>query len=115
MVEPLLLKRSAWQDHVDTGSYGKAGDGAGLLVRLLDHGFAASVLCPADEAATASLVLGQCHSREGLRILPVAPGQFFIESATMPSIRPCNFRLSNLRAPESPTTTALRAHISRIG
>ena len=97
MVEPVLLKRSAWHGLVDEGSYGKAGAGAGLLVRLLDHGFAASVFCPAEEAATASLVLGQCHSREGLRILPIAPDQFFIESAAMPSTE-CLGRLFGAQA-----------------
>ncbi len=97
MVEPVYKRRSVWQGLVDAGSYGKAVAHAGLHVRLLDHAFAASVLCPAGEPATASLCPGRRYSREGVQILPMAPDQFFIESETMPS-KECLGRLFGAQA-----------------
>jgi sarcosine oxidase subunit gamma len=85
MDETLLARRSVWHGLVEPGSYGKAVDRAGLQVRLLDHGFAAGVICPAAQSGAAALSLGQRHLRDGMSILPIAPDQFFIESATAPS------------------------------
>ncbi len=86
MDKPLYARRSVWQGLVDAGSYGKAVDAPGLQVRLLDHGFAATVICPAGESMTAPLVLGQRHWRDGVMVMPITPDQFFIESATAPSV-----------------------------
>ena len=48
-----------------------------------------------------------------LRTVGITPHA--IAGTTIPSMRPRAFFLSNFRAPESPTTLAFFAHISRIG
>jgi len=97
MVEPVLVSRSVWHGLVDLGCYGKANDDAGLRVRLLDHGFAASIICPAGQFGSATFELGQRYLLEGVQILPIAPDHFFIESATVPT-RECLDRLFGAQA-----------------
>lgn len=84
MDKPIFAACSAWQGIVEPGQYGRVVTQTGLDVRLLDHGFAASVMAQADDPLCGAYALGQRQRKGDCLVLPIAPGNLFVEGPARP-------------------------------